>query len=170
MSISSSQNPTAKAAKIAMAMMPKPKPPVAAAEGTLRNQPREATWLRTDSRIRLVGRHHAAAVGKIPRRPRRLAVEQAGQEHHFVWSCRLARIDQGDLEVVLAVALDGQRAPHREVNDRGRGLSGVDLAVDQQAGLCDRNLRRRERDRDGEIGVVRHDLALLTGKRNHSRR
>ena len=87
-----------------------------------------------------------------------------------MWSCRHARIDQGDLELVLAVALDGQRAPHREVDDRGRGLSGIDLAVDQQAGLCDRDLRRRERDRDGDIGVVRHDLAFLTGKRNHSRR
>ena len=106
----------------------------------------------------LVGRYHAAAVGKIPHRAGRLAIEQAGQEHHLVWSCRLARIDQGDLEVVLAVALDGQRASHRQVDDRGRGLSGIDLAVDQQAGLCDRNLRRRERDRDGDIGIVGHDL------------
>ena len=118
----------------------------------------------------LVGRYQAAAVGKIPRRPGRLAVEQAGQQHHLMRSCRLARINQGDLELVLAVALDRQRAPHREVDDRGRGLPGIDLAVDQQAGLGDRDLRRRERDRDGDVGIIGHDLAFLTGKRNHSRR
>ena len=31
---------------------PKPKLPAPAAEGTLRNQPREVTWLRTEVRIR----------------------------------------------------------------------------------------------------------------------
>ncbi len=85
-----------------MAMTPKPKLLVAAADGTLRNQPREVTWLRTESRIASWALARLPCCREIPDRAGRLATEQAGQQHHLVRGCRPVRVDQGDLEVVLA--------------------------------------------------------------------
>ena len=47
--IHSTQAPSENAPKMASAITPKPKLPVAVADGIFRNQPREVTWLRTES-------------------------------------------------------------------------------------------------------------------------
>ena len=91
--------------------------------------------------------------------PGRLAVEQAGQQHHLVRGRRDIRVDERDPEVVVVLALHLEAAADREVDDRRGRLPGVDLAVDQQAGFADRDPRRREGDRNRHVGVVRHDLA-----------
>ena len=51
-------------------------------------------------------------------------------------------IDKGDLEVVLVIALHRERPSHGQVDDRGGGLSGIDLAVEQQPCFRDRDLWR----------------------------
>jgi hypothetical protein len=81
----------------------------------------------------------------------------------------LVRVDQCDLEVILAIALDGEGAPNRQVDDGGRRLAGIDLAVDQQPSLCYRDWRRVKRHRDRDVGIVGHDAGFLAGERNRSR-
>ena len=100
--IHSTQAPSANAPKMARAITPNPKLPVAVADGTLRNQPREVTWLRTESRMACVGAEQAALRGQIPGGAGRLAAEQVGQQHHLVRRGGDIRVDQRDAEVVLA--------------------------------------------------------------------
>ena len=48
--------------------------------------------------------------------------KQGGEQHHLVRGDGLVRVDQCDLEVVLAIALDGERTLNRQVDDGGRRL------------------------------------------------
>ena len=64
--IHSTQAPSEKAPKMASAMTPNPKLPVAVADGIFRNQPREVTWLRTESRMAVWAVEQTALGGQIP--------------------------------------------------------------------------------------------------------
>ena len=93
--------------------------------------------------------------------------EQAGQQHHLVRSCRSVRVHRITWKS-SSQTLHPQRAPYGQVDDRGRRLPGIDLAVNQQTRLRNRDSGRREGPRDGDIWVIRHDLGFLAGKRDRT--
>ena len=78
-----------------------------------------------------MGVRHAAWRGKVFDSTWRLTVEQAGQEHHLVRGGCSIGIEQGDLEIVLAITLDRERTTYRQVDDRCSRFPGINLAVDQ---------------------------------------
>ena len=90
------------------AIAPNPIPPVAVADGTLRNQPRLATWFRTDVCERLVRGGQTPLGRQVGHGARRLAEEQRVQQDHLVRCGGPVRVDQGDPELVLPGALDRQ--------------------------------------------------------------
>ena len=117
-----------------------------------------------------MGAGDAARFGEIPLGSCRLTIEQARQQRRFVGGRSLARVEERDPKVVLAIALDSQGASDRQVDDGGSCLSLIDLAVDQQAGLSHGDRRRRKRHRNRNVAIVGHDPYLLTRKRNGARR
>ena len=159
--------PSVKPRKTANTMTPKPKPLVAAADGTLRNQPRLRHLVAYRRLHRLVGRRAGcpASTGPRPRpggRPPNSsvsstiscgAVARLGSTR-VTWKSFLPSL------CTVSAPRDGQ------VDDGRRGLPGVHLPVDQQPRLGHRDPRWRERDRDRQIGIARHHGRLLPGQRH----
>ena len=131
-------------------MTPKPTPLVRG-RGHLAEPAAAATWSRTACCIAWWRRAGCPASTGPPDGPGGCPTKSSVSSTISCGAAARFGVDQGDAEVVLALALHGQRAADGEIDDGRRGLPGVDLAVDQQAGLGDGDPRRGEGDRDRDV-------------------